>query len=378
MFRYSLKNRHFQIKQLVENYLQQNSAMHSTQQILDAGSVPALKGFQVKPGKVSDSIFGGKFSLKKNGQLIEVENPPLVTKTGKPLRIMVRTARISTHDIARGKIPLKDQVLALNHNIMRRLLTRAVGSSQIECGLADNAIVSAAENLKQIPFENVLRAYMAKSSTQTSLYQCYLSGQREFCGHTLPEKLIPNGPLPYLMDTPTTKSVEHDEPITVQQLFERKICTPSQYKQIRNNALFAFGIATEFLALRGLLVVDTKTEHGINQAGHIVSQDELYTLDSSRFWLANDYQQQWQQLQQGKIDVLNPKPYSKEFAREIVSENTSETYSESQCIEIAIRYIESIELISQTNFKPDLRHRDEQVITGLQNVVETLLYTPHD
>ena len=367
------KNSNLKIKQLVENYCQQNTPASTTQQILDAGTIPTLKGYVVKPGKVSDSIFGGKFTLKQKGQTVEVENPPLLTKTNVALRIMVRTSRISTHDIVRGEIPFKDQVLALNHHSMRKLLLNVLGSSQIDCGLEDQAIVIAAENLKQIPFENVIRAYMAKSSTATSLYQHYLSGERTIYGHNLPEGLIANGPLPYLIATPTTKSEQQDEPLSVQQLFEQAICSPKQYAQIHNSSLFAFGIVTEFLRLPGLLMVDTKLEHGINQAGQIVSQDELFTLDSSRFWSVKDYQQQWQQLQRGEIDVLIPKSYSKEFAREIVSEKGSTSYTQKQSIDIAIRYIESLELITQSNFKPDLRHRDEQVITGLKQIVDRLI-----
>ena len=165
-----------EIRKLVENHVATEKPIVSTQDILDSGAVPRLKGYTIKPGKVSDSIFGGKGSYKnKAGETIEFENPPLDAMDGTPLRIMVRTSQISTHDIKRGTKPFKDQILAANHNFMRKLLTYAIGTSQLEFrDLSDNSIVIAAENLKQIPFENVLRAYMAKSSTSTSLYQHYV------------------------------------------------------------------------------------------------------------------------------------------------------------------------------------------------------------
>lgn len=259
-----------QARELVEEYMKKEGQVHSTQEILDSGEIPELKGYVVRPGKVSDSIFGGKGSYldKEKGEEVGFENPGLKA-FGVDLRIMVRTPRVSTHDIIRGEIPFKDQILAVNHNYMRRMLEDVIGTSQFEIGgLGDNSIVIAAENLIQLPFENVLRAYMAKSTTETSLYHHYfVLGKREFCGHKLPEDLMPNGPLPYVMDTPSTKSDEHDESVAPEYLFEQGICSPEQYAEIRNNSLVAFGIVSKFLLDKGLIAVDTKTEQGVNSGG---------------------------------------------------------------------------------------------------------------
>ena len=185
-----------QARTLSEKVLLHGEDVVSTQEILDSGEISRLKGYKVRPGKVSDSIFGGEGSYFDNstGKEIKFENPSLNTKDNIPLRIMVRTQRVSTHDINRSEIPFKDQILSVNHNYMRKLVEGALGTSQFEVdGLNDNSVVIAAENLEQIPFENVLRAYMAKSSTETSLYQHYVNGKRKFCGHYLPDDLIPNG-----------------------------------------------------------------------------------------------------------------------------------------------------------------------------------------
>lgn len=351
-------------RKLVDFNLKLEDKSTSTQEIIDSGVIPILSGFKVRPGKVSDSIVGGKFSIK--GQ--EYENPPLNDINGIPLRIMVRTQRISTHDITRGEIPFKDQILAANHNFMRRLLTPAIGTSQYELpGLSDNAVVIVAENLTQVPFENVLRAFMAKSSTETSLYQHYIKGERKFCGHNLPEGLIPNGKLPYVMDTPSTKSEEHDESVSPQMLIQSGVCTPAQYMEIRNSSLYGFGIVSEFLRTKGLIAVDTKTEHGINREGKIVSQDEIWTMDSSRFWLANDYTDQLRKLKAGEITELNPKSYSKEFARGF--SKGEQGYTLDQIAQISVRYILGVQHLLGTRFEPDLRKRDERVIDGLEKAV---------
>jgi len=254
---------------------------------------------------------------------------------------------------------------------MRKMLESALGTSQFEVdGLADNSVVIAAENLQQISFENVLRAYMAKSSTSTSLYQHFIRGEIEFCGHKLPNNLFSNGPLPYVMDTPSTKSDEHDVSVSPAQLFEMDICTPEQYTQIKNSSLVAFGMVSQFLRQKGLIAVDTKTEHGVNSKGEIVSQDEIWTMDSSRFWLLDDYNQQLEQFKKGLIEEISPKSYSKEFARGL--SKGDEGYTEDQRIQIAVRYIEGIQHLLGRKFEPDIRPREERVVKGLEKVVEVL------
>lgn len=378
---------------LVENYVQHEGPVTSTQAILDSGAIPRLNGYTMRPGKVSDSIFGGKFTYKG----VEYENPPLNTRDGIQLRIMVRTERISTHDINRGSIPFKDQILAANHNHMRRLLRDALGTSQFDVpGLDDNSVVIAAENLQQIAVEMVLRAYMAKSTTSTSLYQAYVvRGERTFSGHRLPEGLFTNGPLPYVMDTPSTKSEKHDETIDPAYLFDNGICTPQQYQQIRNAAIFAFGQVSNFLRQRGIIAVDTKTEHGINHLGEIVSQDEIWTMDSSRFWRVEDYQRQLNLFLAGKDEellayiketqpnakekdyleggrvVTTPLSLSKEFARGFSEGDKG--YTAEQRVVIAVRYIMGIQHLLGTRFEPDMRSRDERVIRGLETIVSELV-----
>jgi len=386
-------------RQLVLSHIQNEEVPLSTQEIINSGKVARLKGYMVRPGKVSDSIFGGpgSFEMKKEdwdaykdlvsdigyhityftvvekGQEVDkvrisFENPALKTSDGVPLRIMVRTSRISTHDKSRGEIPFKDQVLAANHNFMRRLLTPVIGTSQIDIpGMPDNSIVIVAEDLQQISFENVLRAYMAETSTSTSLYMHYINGDRTYCGHALPDNLVPNGILPYVMDTPSTKSDEHDESVEPGFLFDHNICTPGQYKQIRNSSIFGFGMISNFLREKGIIAVDTKTEHGINHLGQIVSQDEIWTMDSSRFWLLSDYDEQLKALANGEIDTLKPKSYSKEFARGFSQGDDGYTFD--QRVGIAVRYIEGIQHLLGNPFEPDMRSRNDQVVYGLKLAV---------
>lgn len=52
--------------------------------------------------------------------------------------------------------------------------------------------------------------------------------------------------------------------------------------------LFAYG--QEQAAARGLLLVDTKYEFGRDGSGRVMLIDEVHTPDSSRYWLADSYE----------------------------------------------------------------------------------------
>ncbi len=345
-----------EIRELVSSHGDAVNQGRPIRQLIDDGELPRLKGSTVLEGKVSDSVFG----------------EDLKTSTGKSIRLMFRNNRISTHDVNRGAIPFKDQVLAFNHDHMHRLVKPVLGSSQFEVeGLSASSTVIPAENLNLLKIENVLRLYMAESSTSTSLYQHWLAAKEngqtkmDYAGHKLDvTALEPNGRLPYLMDTPSTKE-EVDKTTAVDYLIQDGVCSEEQYAQIRNASLMAFGIVTQYLSQRGMVLVDTKTEHGINAEGQIVSADELYTMDSSRFWAMD---------QDGSLKTKDGKPvsFSKEFARGMVKEK-GQQFTDAQANEIAVRYIQGLQHLTGVAFEPDLRPRDQRIIESTNLILDTLL-----
>lgn len=340
-----------EIKELIEEYGEKVSLGRDISELIKDGEILRLKDCKVQKGKVSDSVFG------KN----------LKAKDGKPIRLMFRTSRISTHDVNRGEIPFKDQVLAINHDFMLNKIRHLLGSAQFQIlGIKPTSTVIASENTDVIMFENVIRAYMAKSSTSTSLYQHYMKGEREFCGHKLPENLEPNSKLPYIMDTPSTKE-KNDKSVSSKHLIENKICSKEEYNEIKAKSIEAFKIVSDYMKDRKLILVDTKTEHGRNSRGEIVVIDEVYTLDSSRFWRINEI---------GEIEKDSngePKSFSKEFARGMVVDEKNQQYTKEQRYEIAIRYIEAIQYITGERFQPDLRNKEERIIETTNKILDYLL-----
>jgi phosphoribosylaminoimidazole-succinocarboxamide synthase len=345
-----------QIRELVAEHGSTVNEGRPIQQLINDGEIPRLTGTTVLEGKVSDSVFGDK----------------LKSASGVSLRLMFRNNRISTHDVNRGAIPFKDQVLAFNHDHMLRLVVDVLGSSQFSVeGLLPSSTVIPAENLELVSLENVLRLFNAESSTSTSLYQHWMqavdAGETvlHYAGHQLSvADLVPNGILPYVMDTPSTKD-KVDKTTDAQSLIDSGVCTQGQYNQIRNSSLMAFGMITQYLAERGRVLVDTKTEQGINSEGVIVAADELYTMDSSRFWRL-EY----------KGDVLHrdgkPVSFSKEFARGMVKEKDQQ-FTDEQAGEIAVRYIDGLQHLTGVEFAPDLRPRDQRIIESVDLILDALL-----
>ena len=114
-----------------------------------------------------------------------------------------------------------------------------------------------------------------------------------------------------------------------------------------------------------MVLVDTKTEHGVNSAGQIVVADEVYTMDSSRFWRLDE--NNMLMTRDGK-----PVSFSKEFARGMVTEKNQQ-FSPEQTRAIATRYILGLQHLLGCEFTPDLRERDERIVDSTNLILDSLL-----
>ena len=217
--------------------------------------------------------------------------------------VIVATDRQSAFDISWCSIPLKGQVLTQISNwwferIKHVLPTHIVATPD------PNAVV--AKKLKMFPIEIVVRAYLT-GSTETSVWVNYQRGVRMFCGNPLPDGMVRNQPLPEVIITPTTKAKE-DELIDAPTLIKRGLATEEQWQQISTAALALFREGQRIAAERGLILVDTKYEFGLDAEGVLTIGDEVHTPDSSRYWIAASYPERF-------AGGLEPESLDKEFFR---------------------------------------------------------------
>lgn len=211
--------------------------------------------------------------------------------------------------------------------------------------------VAWCKKYKVLPIEMIVRGYIT-GVTNTSLWHNYSEGQRDFGDFTLPDGLTKNQKLPHAVTTPTTKFEKHDRPLTPQQAVEEGLIDEYVWKKVEQIALelFEFGRKTAFE--KGLILVDTKYEFGLDDDDNIVLIDEIHTPDSSRYWLASTYQQQIEAGQE-------PENYDKEFLRlwykerfDPYKDDTPPTPPQSTLDELARRYQYVYEQLSGKTLQP--------------------------
>jgi phosphoribosylaminoimidazole-succinocarboxamide synthase len=202
-------------------------------------------------------------------------------------RVIIATDRLSAFDRIIAAIPCKGQVLTQIAQFWFEA-TADVCPNHVLAYPDPNVVIC--RRLDILPVEIVVRDYLT-GTTATSIWPMYKAGRREIYGVRLPDGLCENQRLPSTIITPTTKAVEggHDEPLTPDEVVGRGLVSCEQWRIVSETALALFARGREIAARRGLILVDTKYEFGLDRAGRIVLADEIHTPDSSRYWIESSY-----------------------------------------------------------------------------------------
>lgn len=203
-------------------------------------------------------------------------------------RLMIASDRLSAFDRILAVIPCKGQVLTE----CARFWFDATADICPNHVLAwPDPNVTLGRRLTILPVEIVVRGYLA-GTTSTSILTMYRDGARAMYGHVLPDGLRANQALPRPIITPTSKEFDggHDEPLTPDDILLRGLLTAAQWDEVSGLALALFARGQAMAAARGLILVDTKYEFGLDDQGRILLADEIHTPDSSRYWLADGYE----------------------------------------------------------------------------------------
>jgi len=202
-------------------------------------------------------------------------------------RILISSDRISAFDRILAAIPFKGQVLTQTARFWFDH-TADICPNHVIAYPDPNVVIG--QRLTILPVEIVVRGYLA-GSTSTSILTQYRKGARKLYGHDLPDGLRDNEILPRPIITPTSKAFDgaHDEPLTAAEILDQGLLTPAQWEEISAHALALFARGQSMAAQRGLILVDTKYEFGLDPDGRILIADEIHTPDSSRYWRADGY-----------------------------------------------------------------------------------------
>ncbi len=217
---------------------------------------------------------------------------------------LITTDRQSAFDRVLASIPFKGQVLNLTSAWWFEQTKHIIDNQVIDI---PDPNVTLAKKCKVFPIEFVVRGYIT-GSTSTSLWTVYNNGDREYCGNILEEGLVKNQKLDENMLTPTTKEEHHDRPISPEDIVKEGWMSQEDWDYCSNKALELFSFGQEKAANHGMILVDTKYEMGKDSDGNIVLIDEIHTPDSSRYWIADTYDER---MKDGK----EPQNIDKEFLR---------------------------------------------------------------
>jgi phosphoribosylaminoimidazole-succinocarboxamide synthase len=271
--------------------------------------------------------------------------------------LLVASDRISAFDYILPKsIPYKGQVLNQMAAYFLNNAKDIVPNWLLEVPAPNAAYGLACEPVK---VEMVIRGYLAGHS-----WRVYSSGLRNLCGVNLPDGLSEGDKLPFPIITPTTKADEgHDADISREEIIASSLVPPKVYEQMEVYTRALFERGTMLAAKQGLILVDTKYEFGLYE-GKLYLIDEIHTPDSSRYFLAEGYQER-------QTHGIRQTQLSKEFVREWLMLNgfqgkegqTIPDMPESFVNEVSERYIQLFEKITGLTFVKAPVENLEQTLT---------------
>ena len=278
---------------------------------------------------------------KKKGKVRDIYIQP------EPL-ILITTDRHSSFDRIIAHVPHKGQVLNQVSAFWFQVTKDIVPNHIISI---PDPNVTVAKKCKMVPVEAVMRGFLT-GITDTSIWTRYSAGQRDFGGVTLPDGMKKNTKLSQPIFDPTTKEEGHDRAITPQQMIEEGLITQELFDHVKQKALALFARGQELAAERGLILVDTKYEFGLDEKDQLILIDEIHTPDSSRWWKLDTY---GARVSAGE----EPEYFDKEFLRLWFKEH-SDPYKDEKLPEAPVelveelsrRYIQMYEHITGKTFTP--------------------------
>ena len=125
--------------------------------------------------------------------------------------------------------------------------------------------------------------------------------------------------------------------------------TRAQWQTVSDYALALFALGRAVARERGLILVDTKYEFGLDGDGRIVLADEIHTPDSSRYWRLDGYERRFEAGTQ-------PESFDKDVIRKWVLarcnpyEDPIPAISREMRLQTAAVYISAFETITGEGF----------------------------
>ncbi|MFX1401873.1 MAG: phosphoribosylaminoimidazolesuccinocarboxamide synthase [Promethearchaeota archaeon] len=284
--------------------------------------------------------------------------------TKDDIRIIIATDRLSAFDRVITTIPFKGQMLNQVSSFWFEKTKNLAKNHLIEVPDPNVAIVHQCD---LIPIEMIIRAYITGTA-----WRNYIKGIAT-SGITLPKGLKQNQKLDQLMITPSTKAESgHDIYLSKKEILDKELIDKDVYEDMEETAIKLFKFGEKYCRENGLILVDTKYEFGMKD-GELYVIDEIHTQDSSRFWILDTYDENFEKGE-------NPEILDKEIFRgwlmetypnifpDIKQDQEIPPISSDIKIELAKRYMRSYKRITGLEFKAEVGDVKQRIVKNLKEI----------
>jgi len=194
--------------------------------------------------------------------------------------VMITSDRLSAFDRVLTTVPFKGELL---NKLTLFWFEKTKGIAQNHILDVPDPSVLVVKKLRALPVEVVVRGRLTGS-----LYRDVQAGKGALAyGVALDPAMKRDQEFTSPILTPSTKEAvgAHDQPISPQEIVARGLCTQAQWDEVAAKALAIFAEGQRWARTRGLILVDTKYEFGLDEMGALWLIDEIHTPDSSRYWM---------------------------------------------------------------------------------------------
>ena len=278
------------------------------------------------------------------------------------VRIIIASDRLSAFDRVITTIPFKGQMLNQVSSFWFEKTKNLVKNHIID---VPDPNVSVVHQCEMIPVEMVVRAYITGSA-----WRSYVKGETT-SGIILPKGLQKNQKLEEFILTPSTKAESgHDIYISREKILEEKIVAKEVYTKMEDASIKLFKFAQNYCLNNDLILVDTKYEFGMKN-GELMVTDEIHTQDSSRFWIADSYNERFENGEEPEI-------LDKEIFRSWLMDTYPDIFpniapdqdippiAPEIKVELAKRYMKSYQKITGNEFKAEVTDVKKRIAENLK------------
>jgi len=276
--------------------------------------------------------------------------------------ILVTTDRLSAFDRVLTTLPFKGQLL----NQLAAFWfekTKDVAESHLLEVPDPNVLIG--RRCDPLPVEVVVRGHLTGS-----LWRDYEAGRANSAyGLSLPPGLRKDAEFETPILTPSTKAEDgaHDAPLSEATILAQGLVAPEVWAQVRTLALALFDRGRNWARSRGLILVDTKYEFGLDRSrgGKVLLIDEIHTPDSSRYWNAEGSREKQSRGEpQQMFDKENLRQWL--LARNFSGHGTPPAIPDDLRVDLAMIYAEAYERITGETPRLEVGPIEERIAKALR------------